>query len=201
MNIEKLNHIKEILIKMEEHRVQLSDKEKAYNQLLAEDERNLWILAKTVDEDQIKNLYSFYFTLEEVDYKRDLLIHLRSINQNKSLNTKVVSAFLELNPTRRQMLAFIEKMKNTEKVDEMFLFIVSFFKEGLGGFSKQNHKQLLKFLEPFYQEDAYPLNKQAIKEEVLLLKKLQQENKLLERHYLTKKEMLELLSIGLDNKY
>ncbi len=201
MNIEKLNHIKEILIKMEEHRVQLSDKEKVYNQLLAEDERNLWILAKTVDEDQIKNLYSFYFTLEEVDYKRDLLIHLRSINQNKSLNTKVVSAFLELNPTRRQMLAFIEKMKNTEKVDEMFLFIVSFFKEGLGGFSKQNHKQLLKFLEPFYQEDAYPLNKKAIKEEVLLLKKLQQENKLLERHYLTEKEMLELVSIGLDNKY
>ena len=201
MNIEKLNSIKEILIRMEEHQVQLSDKEKAYNQLLAEDERNLWILAKTVDEDQIKNLYSFYFTLEEVDYKRDLLIHLRSINENKSLNTKVVSAFLELNPTRRQMLAFIEKMKNTEKVDEMFLFIVSFFKEGLGGFSKQNHKQLLKFLEPFYQEDAYPLNKQAIKEEVQLLKKLQQENKLLERHYLTEKEMLKLLSIGLDNKY
>ena len=132
MNKEKLNLIKEILIQMEEHQVQLNDKEEAYNQLLAEDERNLWILARTVSEDQIKTLYSFYFTLEEVDYKRDLLIYLRSINKNKSLNIKVVSSFLELNPTRRQMLAFMEKMRNTEKVDEMFLTIFSFFKEELG---------------------------------------------------------------------
>ena len=204
MNKEKLNLIKEILIQMEEHQVQLNNKEEAYNQLLAEDERNLWILARTVSEDQIKTLYSFYFTLEEVDYKRDLLIYLRSINKNKSLNTKVVSSLLELNPTRRQMLAFMEKMKNTEKVDEMFLTIFSFFKEGLGGFSKLDDKQLLKFLEPFYQEDGYPgypLNKKAIKEEVRLLKNLEQENKLLERHYLTEKEMLKLLSIGLDNPY
>lgn len=203
MNIEKLNSIKEILIKMEEYQVELINPEESFQKLSNEEEETLQLLAELplLPNQEAKELYEFYLSLNNTRHKYRILHHLLKdeTNPKNSLNVNVLDAFYRLNPSEKNLFGFIKNMEQVPGVEENFLFITSYFQKGLGGFSKLSNQELLTFLKPFYIDRRSFLSEWRLKEVAEYLSKLQEENKLLTKQYLTQEEMLELLSKSIDN--
>ena len=183
MNIEKLNSIKEILIKMEEYQVELINPEESFQKLLNEEEETLQLLAELplLLNQEAKELYEFYLSLNNTRHKYRILRHLLKdeTNPKNSLSVNILDAFYRLNPSEKNLFGFIKNMEQVPGVEENFLFITSYFQKGLGGFSKLSNQELLTFLKPFYIDRRSFLSGWRLKEVAEYLSKLQEENKLL----------------------
>lgn len=203
MNIKTLNVIKKILYQMEEYQVELPNPEESFQTLLKEEKETLQVLSEipNISSQNGKELYEFYLSLKINSHKYRILDHLLKgeTDPRNSLNVNVVSNFYRLNPSEEDLFGFIINMELATKVDEEFLFLLSYFQKGLGVFSKLSNQELLTFLNPFYTERRTFLSKWKLKEVIDYLNQLQEENQLLTNHYLTEKEMLELLSKSIDN--
>ena len=191
----KLTCIREILINLDQHQIELKNIEKVYENLLNESKDTLNFLAYEIKEEDIEQFYPFYFQLEGITYKAELIPFLCPLGENKALDIEVISKFLSFYPNKYQTLNFISTIKRIEKANSLFMEINSFFEQGKGGFSSLSKQQFFSLYHPFCL-DRKTLNptSENIEKVYQFLLSIQEDNPLLKKQYLTQKEMINFLS-------
>ncbi len=191
----KLTCIREILINLDQHQIELKNIEKVYENLLNESKDTLKFLAYEIKEEDIEQFYPFYFQLEGITYKAELIPFLCPLGENKALDIEVISKFLSFYPNKYQALNFISTIKRIEKANFLFMEINSFFEQEKGGFSSLSKQQFFSLFRPFYLDrKELNLTSENIEKVYQFLLSIQEDNPLLKMQYLTQKEMINFLS-------